>query len=233
MLDKLELLWCNVEFTRLKSTCTRDGRLTNELKTKLGSTNNLREIFDLLSNTPFCTWLDIRLLKSMADVADIPEAIQMITTFEECVYYRKCSEVTKYFKKQYINPDHLTVVTAKLNKYAERFVAKLIEDCRNLESVLYLPSDSSTLVGSETGCLELCLVIPKYCHLHAYESLKKHFYKLRPLNIQYLQIGTLPKVYTTNLTKEIEAKSLLTEMSSHDNCKFNNVILCNYVLCTQ
>ena len=225
MLDKLEMLWSDVEFSRIKSTCTRDGRLSNELKVKLESTNNLRQIFDLLSNTPFCTWLDIRLLKSMGNIASIPEAIQMIAIFEKCVYYRKCSEVAKHFKKQYINPDHLTAVTAKLNKCAERLVAKLIEDCQKLESVLCLPYDSNTLVRSETGCLELHLVIPNYCHLHAYENLKNHFYKLRALNIQYLQIGALPKVYATNLTMTMKTKSFLTKISSYDNCKFNSVIL--------
>ena len=227
MLDKLEMLWSDVEFSRLKSICTRDGRLSNELKDKLESTNNLTHIFDLLSNTPFCTWLDIRILKSMANIAGIPEAIKMMAVFEECVYSRKCSEVAKHFKKQYINPDHLTEVIAKLNKYKKRLVAKLIEDCQKLESVLCLPHDSNTLVGGKTGCLELCFVIPKYCHLHAYESLKNHFYKLRSLNIQYLQIGSLPKIYTTNLTKTIEEKSLLTKISSHDHCKFNNLATCS------
>ena len=122
-------------------------------------------------------------------------------------------------------------MTAKLNKYAERLVAIVIEDCQKLESVLSLPHDSNTLVGSETGCLELHLVIPKYCHLHAYESLKNHFYKLRALNIQYIQIGSLPKVYATNLMKTMEA----TKISSHKNCKLNSRALCksNFVPCTK
>ena len=223
MLDRLEKLWSDVEFSTLKSTCKRDGRLSDDLKDKIESTKNLREIFDLLSNTPFCTWLDIRILKSMADIAGIPKAKQMIAVFEDCVYNKKCSDVAMHFKKQYINPVHFTEVIAKLNKSAECLVARLIEDCHGLESVLCLSHGSNTIVDSKTGCLELCLVIPKYCHLHAYESLKNNFYKMRSLNIQYLQIGTLPKLFTTNLTKTITAKSLLTSISSRDNCKFSSI----------
>ena len=228
MLDKLEKLWSDVEIPRLKSSCKRDGRLPKEYKEKLNTTETLRDILDLLSNTPFCTWLDIRILKSMADVADIPEATQMINIFKDCVYSRKCVEVAKYFREQYINPDYYTKVTAKLIEHKEQLVADLIEDCQKLESILQLPAKSNTLVGGRTGCLELYFVIPKYCHLHAYESLKSRFLKLRPLHIQYLQVETLPKVYTTNLTATAQAKSLLTEISSHDNCKFNN--LASYII---
>ena len=229
MLDKLEKLWSDVEIHRLKSSCKRDGRLPKKYKKKIKSTKTLGDIFDLLSNTPFCTWLDIRILKSMAYVADVPEATQMIDIFEECVHYRKCSEVDKHFRKKYINPDYFTEVRAKLNKDKEQLVVKLIEDCQKLESILQIPADSNTLVRGGIGCLELHLVIPKYCHLHAYESLKSRFLKLRPLNFQYLQVGTLPKVYTTNLTTTTQAKSLLTEISLHDDCKFNNLHSCIHV----
>ena len=226
MLHILEKLWSNVEFSILKSACKRDGRLSNELKNSLASTNTLGEIFDILSNTPFCNWLDIRILKSMGTVADIPEATQVISTFENCVYSRKCSEVIKHFRKQFINPDHLTKVIAKFNKHADCLVvAKLIKYCQMLESVLQVPSESNTLVDSEIGCLKVSFVIPKYCYLHAYEILKRRFLKLRPFNIQYLQIGDFPKLYTTNLIKITEAKSLLAEIAPYDNCKFNNIAM--------
>ena len=226
MLHILEKLWSNVEFGILKSACKRDGRLSNELKNSLAYTNTIREIVDILSDTPFCNWLNIRILKSMGTVAEIPEATQVISTFEKCVYNRKCSEVIKHFRKKFINPDHLTEVTAKFNKYADCLVvAKLIEYCQKLESVLQVPSGSNTVVDSDIGCLKVSFVIPKYCYLHAYEVLKCRFLKLRPFNIQYLQIGDFPKLYTTNLIKITEAKSLLTEIVSYDNCKFNDIAI--------
>ena len=223
MLSKLKELWSNVEFSKLKDACLWDMRLSDELRNNLILVESLKGIFDLLSKTHFCTWLEIRILRSLANVADVPEAIQLINTFEKCVYSRKCSEVLKHFKEQYINPDHFSVVSAKLNAGAECLVvADLIEYCHTLESILS-QHRSSAIVSSKTGCLELCLVIPKYWHLRAYEVAKTHFLKLRPFNIQYLQIGTLPKVYATDLTRTTEANSLLKELSLHNECKFISI----------
>ena len=225
MITKLEALWCDVELSNFKKICGRDLRLPNELRHNLQSTTELERMFDLLLNSPFCNWLEIRILKCMAKVADVPEATQMLNIFEECVHSRKCSEVLKYFRTSYINPDHLTAVVAKLNKNAEHLiVAELIKYCYELESILQLPSDSITLVHSKRGCLEIHMVIPYYCYLHTYEMSKRSFLKLRPFNVQYIQIGTFSKVYTTNLTGTIEAKSFLADMSSQNNCKVINVV---------
>lgn len=222
MLDRLEELWCDVKFSKLKKICKRDGRLSDELKNVLGSTDTLEKMFDVLSNSPFCNWLEIRTLKCMAAVAGNTEATQMINIFEECVHCKNCYKVRKYLRRRYINPDHLTDVKAKLNKNAKRLpVADLIDYCQNLDSLMDLPPNSHTLVKSKLGCLEIHLVIPKYCCLHAYNVIKSCFFKLRAFNIRCIQIGTYTKVYTTNLTITKEAKSLLTELlSSHNVCKF-------------
>ena len=223
MLSRLEELWSSVEFSKLKNTCKRDRRLSDELRCNLQSTVSLEEIFDLLSDSPFCTWLEIRILKCMAKVAGVAEATSMLSIFEECVHSRRCSEVGAYFKRKYINPDHLTLVVAKLNKNAENvIVGDLIKYCHKLESILQLPSESITLVGSNTGCLEIHMVIPCDCCLHTYEVAKSCFFKLRPFNTQYLQIGTFTKVYTMNLAETMEAKSFLADMSSQSSCKINS-----------
>ena len=225
MLSRLEELWSDVEFSKLKNTCKRDRRLSDKLRIDLQSTTNLEEIFDLLSNSQFCSWLEIRILKCMAKVANVPEATSMLNIFEECVYSRRCSEVGTYFKKTYFNPDHLTLVVAKLNKNAEDVtVSDLIRYCYEQESILQLPPESITLVGSSKGCLEIYMVIPCYCYLYAYEMSKSFFFKLRPFNVQYLQIGTFSKVYTMNLTETIEAKSSIAEISSRNNCKIIVVV---------
>ena len=225
MISRLEELWSDVEFSKLKNTCKRDRRLSEELRINLQFTTNLEQLFDLLSNSQFCSWLEIRILKCMAKVADIPEATSMLNIFEECVHGRKCSEVGMHFKEKYINPDHLTLVVTKLNKKAEdMIVSDLIKYCYKQESLLRLPPDSIIPVGGNTGCLEIHMVIPYYCQSYAYEVAKSCFYKLRPFNVRYLQIGNFPKVYTTDLTKATEAKLFSAEISSQNNCKIINVI---------
>ena len=156
----------------------------------------------------------------MAKVANVQEATDMLNIFEECVHGKKCSELEKYFKEGHINPDHLTLVVAKLNKNAEDVIVRdLMKYCYNQESILQLPLESIIPVSSSKGCLEVYMVIPCYCYLYAYEMAKRCFFKLRPLNVQYLQIGTFSKVYTMNLAETIEAKSFLSNILSQNNCK--------------
>ena len=221
LLATLEALWDDVDIEKLKKFYIRDIRLSDELKAKLKKATNLDETFDLLSGTPFCSWLEITILKRMARTADVPEATRLIEIFEECVYGRKCSEVIVYFKKLFINPDHLTAVNAKLNKNPEHLlVADLIRYCHKLETVLNLPTESKASISFTTGCLEICFLIPTHCCSHAYEIAKRNFFDLRSIYVQYLQIGTLPKLYTVSLSQKRKAKCLLKSISLTSNCKF-------------
>lgn len=227
LLNKLEALWSEVDFSELKKICKRDNRLSHELRCNVRNATDLEQTFDLLATSPFCTWLELRILKRMANVAEVPEATYMINIFEECVHNRKCSEVKLHIIKEYINPDHLTLVEAKLNKSADNLmVSDLIEYCHKLESICKIPPESSALVGGTEGCLRICYAIPTYCCLHAYEIIKSNFFKLRSIHIQYLQIGTFPKIYAISSQKINTDKSFLNWISSFDTCKFNNHCVC-------
>ena len=224
MLEKLEALWREVDLDSLKRICRRDIRFSDELIKRLNSANNLGETFDLLSKTPFCTWLEIRILKRMAKTAKIPEATQLIQIFEDCVHSRKCSEVKFHLNKKYIHPDHLTSVHLKFNKNSKKWiVSQLIEYCHELETISNLPADSSTPTNYQDGCLEVYIVIPNYCSLHAYKVAQKNFFKLRYTHIQYLQIGKFPKIYTVkfNVNESENAQHILKRMTLITNCKLS------------
>ena len=230
LLNKLETLWSTVDFSELKKICKRDNRLSEKLRSDVKNASNLEETFDILSTSPFCTWLELRILKRMAKVAEVPEATQMINVFEECVHYRKCSEVQPYFREKYINPDHLTLVEAKLNQSADKLmVCDLIKYCHTLESLCKIPAESSTLISSKEGCLKLCFSVPTYCSLHAYEMAKNNFFRLRPFHIQYLQIGTFQKIYAIGSTNTNSDDPFLSWISCIDNCKLS-IIIC--IICT-
>ena len=226
LLNDLEALWSKSNFSQLIKVCKRDSRLSNELRSDLKKATNLDETFDLLTDSPFCSWLELRILKRMAKVADVPEATHMISIFEECVHSRKCSDVEPYLAKEYINPDHLSKVTAKVNANIEHLiVADLIKYCHKLEGILELSHKSSAPANIKKGCLEIHFYIPTYSYLHAYKSAKRNFWKLRAMHIRYLQIGTYPKVYTTSPCKVTKAQSLISKLSA-SNCKLANFKVC-------
>ena len=112
LLKKLEALWSGVDIGELKKVCIRDIRLSKELKNNLKNAINLDETFDLLSDSPFCSWLEITILERMAKTAEIPEALQLIKTFKECVHKRKCSEIKwLHFNKLYV--EHQTKTSSR------------------------------------------------------------------------------------------------------------------------
>lgn len=230
LLEKLECLWSEVNVSKLISVCSRDIRISAELSARLRSITALDELFDLLSKTPFFSWLEITILKRMARVAEVSEATKLIMLFEECVHHKKCSEVDLYLKKQYINPSHLTCVIAKYNRNSENLiVADLINYCRKLETLSGLQAESSALIKYEKGCLKVCYVIPMHCRSRAYKIARKNFFKLRLIHLQYLKIEEFSKIYAVNTTEKETIKCLLEIRSSILHCELYTYVYNTYV----
>jgi len=229
LLNKLEALWSEVDFNSLRKICIRDIRISESLRKSLHSECTLEETFDLLKRSPFLTWFEIRILKRMANEADVTEAKCLIKCYENYAFNKPCSAVQPYFYKAYINPDHLTEVTAKLNLNSEKIiVSDLIKYCLKLDGVAGVPPGSSTLLQYKEGCLEFSVVIPKEYSFHAYNKAKGILLKLRPLHIQYHQVGSYPKIFTVNLCNAKEDDILLDNLcSTAKQCK-----LCIKYLCT-
>ena len=219
LVHTLKYLWSEVDIHGLKAVCKKDIRLPYELKSSIQSARHIMETLDLLSHSPFCTWLNSEILKDMANIINIPQTAQLIRIFEECIHCRKCTEVN--FNKQFVNPDYLTLVTAKLNENAENWIVlDLVNYCRKQETILKLPPGSCAVIEYGGRCLTICFVLPKYFCLYAYEIARNYFYKFRSLHIQYLHIENFPKIHTVNLTENENAKCLLREIMSNQNCKF-------------
>jgi len=215
LLNNLEALWSEANYHRLQNICVRDSRLSDNLRTSITNCNGIGNIFNLLKGSPHFTWFEIRILQRMANEADIAEAKCLIKRYENYAFNKPCSAVQPYFYKQYINPDHLTEVTAKLNVNPENLtVFDLINHCLQLDGVAGLPPGSSTLIKNKEGCLEFSTVIPRDYSFHAHNKAKSILLKLRPLHVYYHQVGYFPKIYTVNLSNTKEANILLDNLSS-------------------
>ena len=228
LLEKLECFWSEVDICWLTRVCSQDVRISEELGARLTNITVLRELFDLLSKTPFFTWLDITILKRMARVAQVPKATQMIKIFEECVHSKRCSEVECYLKKQYINPSHLACVVAKYNKHSKNLiVANLINYCRKLETISGLQPESGVLIKYERECLEIGYFIPMHYCSSAYENARNNYFKFRLIHLQYLKIKDFSKIHAVNMSeKEKESTECLVESrSSISYCKLHMYII--------
>ena len=221
LLSKLEALWSEADYPRLKKVCVRDTRLSDDLRKNVKDASDLDETFDLLKVTPYLTWFEIRILQRMANLAEIAEAKCLIKCYEKYAFSKPCSAVMSYFYKQYIIPDHLTKVIAKLNVNSDRVkVSDLIKYCQRLDSVAGLPIGSTTLVNNKKGCLEIIGIIPVQYSFHAYNKAKSILVKLRSFHIQYFQVGSFPKIYALSICNTEESQlTLETVVSAAGHCK--------------
>ena len=221
LLNKLEALWSEVDYLSLRKVCIRDTRLSDNLRRSIKDAPKLDEAFDLLKSSPYLTWFEIRILQRMANLAEIAEAKCLIKCYEKYAFSKPCSAVMSYFYKQYIIPDHLTEVIAKLNVNSDRVkVSDIIKYCHRLDSVAGLPAGSTTLVNNKKGCLEISAIIPVHYSFHAYHKVKSILLKLRSLHIQYLQVGSFSKIYAVVLSNSEEGQLFLENVASTSgHCK--------------
>jgi len=147
LLNVLDKILSKVEFSDLKKVCKRDRRLSKELRHKAVSTSNVGNLLDVLSKTPSCNWMEIEILKSMASVAEIPEAERILEIYEDCIFTRKCSEVKEHIVKEYINEDVCKVID-KIKKNPEMTVGELNKYRRELGSLLN-DDQLNALVGNK------------------------------------------------------------------------------------
>ena len=186
---------------------------------KVKNAKNSDDIFNALNNPAFCNWLNIRPLKRIANIAEISEAQNIIRAYEECIYSKKVLDLKPFFKANFFKPGHFAKVETKVNKNAKAIiVSDVIGYCENLEGDLNLPEGTVNAADCTDGCLTIKLSIPVYCLYHAFTMANKLHLKFRQYHIQYLQVESYPKVFSTQL---INSKELLSELfSSAAKCKF-------------
>ena len=150
LFNKLAILFSKVDFRQLRRACIqRCTLLPNEFRQEIREANDLDALLDALDNPLYCNWLNIRLLKRIVKTIDIPEAQQLIQTYENYVYSRKVSDVEKHFDSKYFNKSHVSLVTAKINaNFESLLVADIIRYHQELESDLGVDS-----YGNVTGIL--------------------------------------------------------------------------------
>lgn len=232
LLNKLEELWSEANCHSLKKICVRDIRLSENLRQSIEDVSKLDKVFDLLRKSPYFTWFEIRILQRMATVADNVEAKCLIECYKSYVFSKPCSAVQPYFYKQYIIPDHLTQVIAKLNVNPDKVtVNNLIEYCRKLDGVAGLPPGSTTLVDNKKGCLEIVVVIPTYYSFYAYIKAKSILLKFRLCHIQHLQVGCFHKLFSIGFSDTVEAIKDLASTAGHCKlcckcCQLKHMVCC-------
>ena len=91
LFNKLAALFDEVEFKKFKRICALRGALRGadcpqDFRKQMQGAETLDDILDILEKPNYCNWLNIRLLKRIVRLTEIPEAQSLVDAYEKCLY---------------------------------------------------------------------------------------------------------------------------------------------------
>ena len=201
--SQLKLLLAKTDFSNLKRSCIEQintpsgAQLPPELVAKVKSCDNITTLFDVLADSPYWSWIDIRLLKVMAAASGLVEAIKLLSNYRKTIFSKKLFDVLPNAPSKEIKEKYYTKIVTKLNKNPkEMTVADLIEFQSQLEEVLLdIKKGFCILEHLEKGCIEVHWYIPTSCVDGAYRTARVKRYQFNDFHLQYLKIGHYPVIH--------------------------------------
>ena len=206
VLDKLTELLCS-EFQNLKrkfeSICME---VPHEFASKMIAVEDSNDFVKVLNLQAYCNWFNIRILKRIVIFAENPIATKLMDAYEEYLYPKRILDVLPCFKsRHFYDPHHFSSVEIYINKNFESLIVKdVIKHCEYLESEMKSPIQSLAVKDATGNCSIITCATPYYCLQHMYEMVKNLSFKLRKFQIQYIQVGFFPKVFSTHITMSKE-----------------------------
>ena len=96
-LSALHNVLSEAEFKMVRMGCiTLSAKLPNEFDSKVRATETLYDLFDVLVSSPFCNWMNIRLLEKMAAASLQSNAHQLINQYKNAIFSKKLKDIFKH-----------------------------------------------------------------------------------------------------------------------------------------
>ena len=179
------------------------AQLSPDVVQKIKVANNLDALLDILVDTPYWSWIDLRLLEAMVAASGSSVAKSLLSSYKNSVFSKKVTEVLPSVPNREIRDAYYSKIISKINKDIEKItVSDLLQFQTQLQTVIMdIKSGTCTLAQIEQGCIEIHWFIPTHCVYHAYKSacLKRH--KFHMIELQSLQIGSYSKIYDLSISE--------------------------------
>lgn len=198
--SKMSDFLSHAEFSKIRRVCIEDANspdgieLPREFLDSIMRTKDINKLFDILADSHYWNWIDVRMMEAMVDVAEIPEAEQTLNNYKEFVSAFKIKEILPDLQVHVVSKNYTTIKEKFKSSDEETLtVGDIVE---HQFSLIYEMCDlrplSSKLCSITTGCLELVWEIPNESALHAYKSALANRHKFD--KVLYLKIGNYPMI---------------------------------------
>ena len=172
-------------------------QLSPDMVQKIKATTNQNVLLDTLAESPYWSCIDLRLLEGIVIASGSNAAIGLLKSYQNGVFSKKLLDVLPSVPNREVKDAYYSKIVSKIEKDIKDItVFDLIDFQSELETMIMdLENGTCALARIEEGCSEIHWFVPTHCIDHAYKSACFKRHKFCMLHLQYLQIGTYPKIY--------------------------------------
>ena len=162
-------------------------RVPSDFIDKVCNTETLDGLFDVIVKSPYCNWMNIRLLEQMAAASLQSNIHQLISQYKSAVYSKRLQDVFRQMPKLEVPEDYYSKVKQKWNKEFEEVTLKdVIDHWDKLEKVFGVEEPALLLECVINSSVWFHWLIPSELVCHARYSAFNNWHQLD--DIFYLDI---------------------------------------------
>ena len=190
LVSALRSLLCEDKFQMLRRgyiTNKKFRKLPSTFIDKIRATKTLDDLFDVVVDSPYCNWMNIRLLEHMAAASLQTNVRQLIDQYKNAVFSKRLQDVFQQIPEIEITEDYYSEVKQKWNKRFEEVTLKDVNGQWNkLEKIFDVEDPTLLLNRVISGSIQFHWIIPTQLVSHARFSAFKNWHQLD--EVLYLDI---------------------------------------------
>ena len=189
--------------------------LPNDLESNIAASQSLNDLFDVLCDTPYWNWMNIKMLAKMARASHLPAATELIQQYKEEVFSRKLIEVLQQIPYCNSSDNYYTKAIEKWNKDVNDVtVNDLVNHWSEVEKIFDVEEPTVLLDKVINGSIEIHWLIPTELVEHIHQTISSHISIVIKCDILYFDIGG----HVTNLqpdepTTDVSTSDSLTKVN--------------------
>ena len=199
----------NEDFPAIRRSCIEQmktpsgAQLSPDVIQKIKAASDLNSLLDILVDSPYWSWIDLRLLEAMVAASGSGIAKGFLKSYRNAIFSKQLLEVLPSIPNTEVRDAYYSKIVSKVQKDLEKIIVfDLLRFQSQLEmEIMNIGSGTCSLAGIKEGCIEIHWLIPTHCIDHAYRSacLKRH--EFSKFHLQYLQIGTYRTIYDASVLR--------------------------------
>ena len=169
-------------------------QLSFKIIDEMKKAQHIDEMLDVLVCSAYCSWIDLRLLETMA-YASGTQASQLLENYKNAIFPIKLITILPDLPSIKTKNKYYEKVISKTKMQADMTVADLVKYMSHLKAVVMDIRDGECVLAHlKKGCLEIHWYISIKCVDKVFHSAVINRHRFHELQLHYIQIGSHPVI---------------------------------------